>query len=151
MTRPEYERGSTQRYESYGSAYYPDDRAASDDRAAERAAERDEARRQQTRITIARVASTVIRVICFLFAVVLAVHILLVIGEANRSNGFAQFTASWSSGVSLGFDDLFLPDDRKLRTLLNYGLAAIVWIIIGILLSTLVKRVILPFTSRGRY
>ncbi len=48
---------------------------------------------------------TVINVICGVFAVVLALHIILVLGEANQSNGFAALINEWSSAVSLGLRD----------------------------------------------
>lgn len=148
----------------YRSQYYPDERystrqySASDyesERRAERAeaqreSEREAAEQDRKRIIAARTANTIIRVVCFLFAAVLALHIILVIGEANRGNGFYQFINSWASGVSLGFSDLFVPNGPKFRTLLNEGLAAIVWIIIGIVLATLVKRFVMPVPRSRR-
>lgn len=150
--------------ESRGSSYYPDDspdtreytatdyesqRRAGAQREAEREqahrrAERDAAERERKRIIAARTLHTIIQVVCYLFAVVLAIHIVLVIGEANEGNGFYQFIDGWANGVTLGFNDLFVPDNLKFRTALNEGLAAIVWIILGIVLSTLVRRLLMP-------
>jgi hypothetical protein len=94
------------------------------------------------------IVNTVIRVICGLFAVVLALHILLVIGEANQGNGFASMINSWSSAVSLGLRDLFVPDDPKVATFLNDGLAAIAWLAIAALLTFLIRRFALPGPRR---
>lgn len=94
------------------------------------------------------VVNTVINAICAVFAVVLAVHIVLVIGEANQSNGFASMIDSWSSAVSLGLRDLFVPDDLKLRTFLNDGLAAIAWLVIAGVLTFLIRRFALPGPRR---
>ncbi len=96
------------------------------------------------------IVCTIINVICAIFAVVLAVHIVLVIGEANQSNGFASLINDWSKAVSLGLRDLFLPDNLKVRTFLNDGLAAIVWLVIGGLLTYLIRRLALPGPRRMR-
>lgn len=123
-----------------------DDAARQSERAeAQRRARREAAqRRDHNRVVAARTANTVIQVVCYVFAAVLAIHIVLIIGNANAGNGFFQFINSWSGGITLGFDDLFVPDNYKFRIVLNEGLAAIVWIIVGIVLSTLVKRLVMP-------
>jgi len=94
------------------------------------------------------IVCTVINVVCVVFAVVLAMHIVLVIGEANQSNGFAGFINSWSGGVSLGLRDLFVPTDAKLRTFLNDGLAAIAWLVIAAALTYLIRKLALPGPRR---
>jgi hypothetical protein len=94
------------------------------------------------------IVNTIIRVICGIFAAVLAVHIVLVIGEANQGNGFASMINSWSSAVSLGLRDLFVPDDLKVKTFLNDGLAAIAWLVIASLLTFLIRRFALPGPRR---
>lgn len=94
------------------------------------------------------IVNTVIKTICGIFAVVLAVHIVLVIGEANQGNGFASMIDSWSKAVSLGLRDLFVPTDLKLRTFLNDGLAAIAWLVIAGLLTFLIRRLALPGPRR---
>lgn len=144
----------------HGSRYYPDQAPETREYSvsdyeyqrwadAQRHANREEAyleaaERERRRIIIARTLNTIIQVVCYLFAVVLAIHIFLVIGEANQGNGFYRFIDSWANGVALGFNDLFVPDNLKFRTALNEGLAALVWIIIGIVLSTLVRRLVMP-------
>lgn len=94
------------------------------------------------------IVCTVINVVCGLFAVVLALHIVLVIGSANQGNGFASFINEWSSAVSLGLRDLFVPANEKMRTFLNDGLAAIAWVVIASLLTFLVRRFALPVPRR---
>ncbi|MFL6123343.1 hypothetical protein [Actinophytocola sp.] len=102
---------------------------------------------QQRRKTV-NVVCTVINVLCALFAVVLALHIILVLGSANQSNGFASMINSWSSAVSLGLRDLFVPANEKVRTFLNDGLAAILWLVIAALLTYLIRKFALPGPRR---
>jgi hypothetical protein len=92
-----------------------------------------------------------IHLVCGLFAIVLALHIVLVYGEANAGNGFAGLVDKWSSGVSLGLRGLFTPGGVKLGTLLNDGLAAVLWLIIGAVVTDLIARIALPGPRRVWY
>lgn len=107
--------------------------------------------RTHPRIRAVRTVNALIHLVCVLFALVLAAHIVLVFGEANTRNGFAQLIGTWSTGVSLGLRDLFTPDGVKLRTLLNDGLAAIVWLVAGAVLTDLITRIGLPGPKRVWY
>lgn len=109
----------------------------------EEVADADHSRRRTVSIVC-----TVINVVCAIFAVVLAVHIVLVLGEANQGNGFASFIDSFSRAVSLGLRDLFVPDNAKVRTFLNDGVAALAWLVIGGLLTYLIRRLALPGPRR---
>lgn len=109
----------------------------------EEVADADHSRRRTVSITC-----TIINVVCAIFAVVLAVHIVLVLGEANQGNGFASFIDSFARGVSLGLRDLFVPENLKVRTFLNDGVAAIAWLVIGGLLTYLIRRLALPGPRR---
>lgn len=83
----------------------------------------------------------VVRWIGLVAAVALVVHVLLVVGEANPANWITRVTNSLADFFSLGFKDLFTkPDDAKLRVLINYGLAAIFWLIVSSFLSRLIRR-----------
>lgn len=111
--------------------------------AAEEVVDADHSRRRTVSIVC-----TIINAVCAIFAVVLALHIILVIGEANQGNGFAAMINDWSSAVSLGLRDLFVPENLKVRTFLNDGLAAIAWLAIGALLTYLIRRLALPGPRR---
>jgi hypothetical protein len=76
------------------------------------------------------------------------VHIVLVLGSANMTNGFASFVDGWASGVRLGLNGLFTPGNAKIATLLNEGLAAILWLVIGGVLTYLIRRFALPGPRR---
>ena len=42
---------------------------------------------------------------------------------------------------ALGFKDLFTPDDPKLQVLVNYGIAALFWLIVSAILAEIIRRV----------
>ena len=83
-----------------------------------------------------------VRWIGLLVGVVLVIHVLLVAGEANPANGIARFIRTIADAASLGFKDLFNKpaDDPKLRVLINYGLAAIFWLVVTSLAARLIRR-----------
>lgn len=90
----------------------------------------------------------VIDVVCWVFAIVLFVHIFLVVAEANAGNGFFQFIAGWAGGITLGLDGLFTTESPKTAVLFNEGLAALLWLLIGALLTNLITRLALPAEHR---
>ncbi|PFG48726.1 hypothetical protein ATK36_3833 [Amycolatopsis sulphurea] len=75
------------------------------------------------------------------FAAILVLHVIFVIGSANTANGIVSFVSSWAGGLSLGFRDLFTPSDEKLRVLVNFGIAAIFWLIVSGLLARILRRI----------
>jgi hypothetical protein len=100
-------------------------------------------RREWDRARSVQVTCTIITVLCGLFAAVLAARIIMVIGGANPANGVAAFVRGWSDGVSLGFGNLFTPANATARVFLNDGLAAVVWLGFGALVTTLIRRLAL--------
>ncbi|MGQ0481630.1 MAG: hypothetical protein ACT4O0_11475 [Pseudonocardia sp.] len=92
-----------------------------------------------------RFAMTAVRVVCGIFALILVVHIVFTLFEANPQNGITQFVADLSSSLTLGLQNLFTPDDMKIAVLVNYGLAAVVWLVIG----AIIVRVLRAVSGRG--
>lgn len=116
-----------------------------DEPVVEQVVERDDDYR---RVRAVRAVCAVIDVVCWLFAIVLFAHIFLVLADANAGNGFFQFVAGWADGITLGLDGLFTPDNDKVATLMNEGLAALLWLVIGALLTNLITRLALPVGHR---
>jgi hypothetical protein len=85
---------------------------------------------------LARVVDIVVAVV----AVIIAVGVLLVVLEANRSNDVVKLihdTAEWLVGP---FKDFFTLDDPKLEVAVNWGLALVVYIALGRLVAGLLRR-----------
>src|SRR5437764_3393699 len=85
----------------------------------------------EIRALIVGVLAGVVRWVGLILAVVLVLRVVLTIGGANPANGIASFVTAWSDRFTWGFKNLFTPTDAKLRVLVNYGLAAIFWLIIS--------------------
>lgn len=84
----------------------------------------------QTRARVVGGATAVVRWVGTLIAVVHVLRVVLTLGGANPANGITQSVTEWSDQLSVGFADLFTPADPQLAVLLNYGIAAIFWLII---------------------
>ncbi|WP_158887645.1 hypothetical protein [Amycolatopsis anabasis] len=85
--------------------------------------------------------ASLVRWVGLIFAAILVLHVIFVIGEANTENGIVSWISSWADGLSIGFKDLFTPDDVKLRVLVNYGIAALFWLIVSAILARIIRRV----------
>ncbi|HEY7593696.1 MAG TPA: hypothetical protein VH969_11125 [Actinophytocola sp.] len=75
-----------------------------------------------------------------LFAIILAVHVVLVVGNANPANGITRFFADAAEPLALAFRSLFTPENAELRVLINYGLAALFWLVASAVLARLIRR-----------
>jgi hypothetical protein len=90
---------------------------------------------------VASVVASVVRWVGLIFAALLAIHVVFTVGSANPDNGIVSFVKSWADSLALGFSDLFTPSDEKLRVLVNYGIAAIFWLVVSGILAKIIRRV----------
>lgn len=86
--------------------------------------------------TAARIVSGVGAV----FAMVEVVYILLHLFNANPGNAFFRFIQSIAEPLALFFPGLFHVDNAKLEIFLNYGLAAVFWLVVTGFIARLVDR-----------
>jgi hypothetical protein len=96
-------------------------------------------------ITTARVATllaTIVRVACSVVAALIVVHAVFVLFEANPENLLVRFTAGWRDTFGWFTKNLFMPSDPKIAETVNDGLAALIWVVAGSLLSKLILRLI---------
>ncbi|MFI1384506.1 hypothetical protein [Embleya sp. NPDC020886] len=85
--------------------------------------------------------ATVVSVVAAGIAVVILLHIILFVFEANPANGAVETIADWADWLTRWARDLFTPDNVKARVAVNQGLAAVVYLAAGALISRLVGRV----------
>ncbi|MBO0850066.1 MAG: hypothetical protein J2P20_11425 [Pseudonocardia sp.] len=87
------------------------------------------------------VVASVLRVIGLIIVAILVIHILLTAFNANASNQFATFIRDGANMLSLGLTDLFTNLTPKLATAVNYGIAAVAWLIITGIVVGIVRRI----------
>jgi len=97
-------------------------------------------RSSEVRGRVIGVIAAVVRWIGLLFALVLVIHVLLTVGSANPTNGITTFFADTASPIAVGFKNLFTPSDPKLFVLVNYGIAAVFWLVVSSVLARILRR-----------
>lgn len=85
-------------------------------------------------------AARVITGVGAVFALVEVVYILLILFNANPANGFVRFIQSIAEPLALFFPGLFNLVNDKLEIILNYGLAAVFWLVVTGFIARLVDR-----------
>jgi hypothetical protein len=85
-------------------------------------------------------AARVIAGIGALFAVIIVIYVLLVLFGANAGNAFFRFMQSIAEPLALFFPGLFQLENHTLEILINYGLAAVFWLVVTGFLARLVAR-----------
>jgi hypothetical protein len=85
--------------------------------------------------------ATIVRVACSVIGALIVVHAVFVLFEANPANPLVTFTAGWRDTFGWFTEDLFTPSDPTIAEAINDGLAALIWVVAGSLLSKLIVRV----------
>jgi cation transporter-like permease len=94
--------------------------------------------------TAARVGDAVgrvLRTIGYAIVAVLLLHIVLTLLQANPANTVAVLVSRLASIFDLGMSNLFLIADPMLNVALNYGAAALTWLLITAVVVRLASRI----------
>jgi hypothetical protein len=89
---------------------------------------------------VANILATVVRRAGLIVAVILVLRVVLTVGGANPANGVTSFVTNWSEPLAWGFTDLFTPSDPKLLVLVNYGIAALCWLIVSGIAAKIIRK-----------
>jgi len=104
--------------------------------ARERAAERGARATRRGLWGMARIVSLITAVVVGL----IVIGIVLVLLEANRDNAVVDWLVGAAGWLAEPFDNVFSMDNRKERIAVNYGLAAVVYALVGGLIARLLRR-----------
>jgi len=84
--------------------------------------------------------ATVVRVVCAVIAALILIHAAFVLFEANRANLLVELTESVRNGFGWFTRDLFTKPNPKLAEVIDDALAAVIWVVVGNLVSKLIVR-----------
>ncbi|MBW5421184.1 MULTISPECIES: hypothetical protein [Streptomyces] len=93
-----------------------------------------------TRHSHGSTAARVIALVADIMAAILGLWILMYLLDANRANDLVQFihdVARWLAGWS---HDLFTFDEKWARVVAGYGLAAVVYLLVGHAIAGRLRR-----------
>ena len=94
--------------------------------------------------------ATIVRVVCSVIAALIVIHAVFVLFEANPDNLLVHFTAGWRDTFGWFTKNLFTPSDPKIAEAINDGLAALIWVVVGNLLSKLIVRMTPAASSKAK-
>jgi K+-sensing histidine kinase KdpD len=89
---------------------------------------------------VLEVLAKIVDLIVAIIAVIILLAILFVVLEANRRNDIVGAINDVAKFLVGPFDNLFTPSDRKLRVAINYGIALAVYVIVGRIIASLLRR-----------
>lgn len=85
-------------------------------------------------------AARVIQLVGAVFALIEVIYILLLLFGANAGNAFFRFIQSLAEPLALFWPGLFPIANYNLSVIVNYGLAAVFWLVVAGLLARVVSR-----------
>jgi hypothetical protein len=90
---------------------------------------------------VAATIATVVAVVFAVIALIIALGIVFTIFDANQANGIVKFVLKTAKKLVGPFDGLFVVKGNPHREILvNWGIAAVIYLIIGGLISRLFRR-----------
>ncbi|MCH7231379.1 hypothetical protein L0U85_11045 [Glycomyces sp. L485] len=87
-------------------------------------------------------AVQILTVIFAVIATIILVYLLLVLLDANPANPLVDFIGAIADWFAWLFHDMFTVDNAKLQALIDYGLAALAYLVLGGLVRALGRRTI---------
>ena len=89
----------------------------------------------------AHALARVLNTIGLAIVAVIVTYVMLTLLEANPDNTAATLVRQLAEYFDLGLANLFLVDDPQWQVGLNYGVAALVWLVCTVVLVRLVRRI----------
>ena len=95
-------------------------------------------------------AASVVRLIGGVIGAVILVHAAFVLFGANPANALVQFTTSWRDNFAWFTKDLFTTTNPKFGEAINDALAAVIYVVVGSLISKLIVRLAPPERAKAK-
>jgi hypothetical protein len=86
------------------------------------------------------VLARIVRIIVWILVAIIVLAIVFAVLEANRHNVIVSTITDVARSLVGPFDRLFTPPDPKLRIAVNWGVAALVYLLVGMLIAGLIAR-----------
>ncbi|MFL5819470.1 MAG: hypothetical protein ACJ76S_02140 [Solirubrobacteraceae bacterium] len=81
-----------------------------------------------------------VRIVTWILVAIIVLAIVFAVLEANRRNIIVSTVDDFAKSLVGPFDRLFTPRDPKLRIAVNWGIAAVVYLLVGTLIAALIAR-----------
>ena len=91
--------------------------------------------------SVAGILAKIVMVIAGIAAAILVLHIVFTMFKGNGSNNIVSDVKDYANNLAGPFKDLFTFKNPKTNTLVNYGIAALVWVAGGRIVASLLTRI----------
>ena len=91
-------------------------------------------------IRVVSLLATVVRVVAAVIAAVILLHAVFVFFEANPANPLVELATGVRDTFGWFTKNLFRTDDPKIGEAINDAIAAVIYVVVGNLLSKLIVR-----------
>jgi hypothetical protein len=91
--------------------------------------------------SVAGILAKIVMIIAGIAAAILVLHIVFTMFKGNSQNNIVSDVRDWANNLAGPFKDLFSFKNSKTNTLVNYGIAALVWVAGGQLVARLLQRI----------
>ena len=93
----------------------------------------------RTRFYNKRAPGDLVFMAAVVIVVIIVAHIVFVLLNANVGNDIVGHDADWAAWLSTWFLNLFTPDSHNWNVVLNYGTAALFYLVVGGILRRVIK------------
>ncbi len=76
-----------------------------------------------------------------IIAIILVLHIIFVLIGTNPGNSIVSTDGNWAGHLAAWFKGMFTTSSARWNAVLDYGLATIMYLVVGRLASGLVERI----------
>lgn len=90
--------------------------------------------------TVASFVATAVLVVAIVLAAILVVSILFFVFGANPENSIVDFVETTARDIVGPFEAMFDFENLKMQRTVNFGIAALVYLAIGTVISRLIRR-----------
>lgn len=95
---------------------------------------------RERRADRARLFGSLVHFLTGLIVTIFVLHIVFNLFSANPKSGIVSFVHTVAQTLVFGFGDVFKPGDNTIGLVVNYGLAALVYFILGRLLARTLRQ-----------
>lgn len=87
-----------------------------------------------------RILALIVDVVVGIVAVLIVLGIVFVVLKANPKNTIVRDVHDAAKFLVGPFDDLFTPHDHKLAIAINWGIAVVIYVVVGRIIARLLRR-----------
>lgn len=107
-------------------------------------------RKRPARYHAVRALNLVIGLTATLFVIVLGTHMGLIAFGIDTATAFTRFVSGWANRIDFGLHEVVQMATWKMQVAADETIAALLWVLVAAVLTTLFDRLLLPHEDRRK-